>query len=130
MNERPSLQPTRLSKEPGFVSLDLFRPPYAHKLPQRVPGLLAFLHAEDGEERVLRLFLCEDLAKDFARSRPFCGQANKAAYREFACPKDVDFELHKREQSERLRTYAQLIERYRIRQTAFCLDEFTTVPPT
>jgi len=98
-------KPAKLSQEKGFVSFDMFRQPYAHKIPANTPRLLAFLHAEDGSEMVRRLLLLDNLAKGYAQSRPFCGYANKAAYRPFP----IFDELHQRKHdlSERLSLYAQ-----------------------
>jgi hypothetical protein len=127
MTDRVDVQgPQKLSQEEGFVSFEMFRPPYAHKIPG-VPGLLAFLHQEDGSEMVLRLLLLDDLAKGYAQSRPFCGYANFAAYRVFPLSDDID--QHKAALAERLRVYAQLTEKYNAPQTVWRLDEYATIPP-
>jgi len=93
----PPQGPEKLSQEEGFISFDMFRPPFTHQIPHD-PGLLAFLHREDGSEMVLRLFLFGDLAKGNAQSRPFCGHANFAAYRVF--PHSQDIGEHKRSLEE------------------------------
>lgn len=127
MTDSAASEPTKLNKEPGFVKLDIFRPPSNHVIPARTPGLLAFLHIEDCSEMVLRLLLLDDLATGYLRSRPFCGHANFIAYRAFPISEEV--EQRKRDLAERLKVYAQLTEKYNAPQTVWPLDEYATIPP-
>lgn len=116
----------KLSEEPGFVSFDLFRPHYAHKLPLRTPGLLAFLFVEETTEMVLRILLLDDLAKGFLESRPFCGRANRASYHVFPVTDDCDQRMGAL--AERLKLYARLTEKYNAPQTSWPLGRFRLGP--
>jgi hypothetical protein len=105
-----------ISHEPGFVVLDLFHTPYFLRLPERTPGLLAFLHVEKGKEKVVGLVLLEDLAKEFAQSGPFCGHANVADYYPFPHSKNSGWKKHRRDLEEKLQLYARLTEKYKAPQ--------------
>ncbi len=129
MTNPPNEVPKRLSKEPGFIVVDIFQP-FTHRLPVRTPGLLAFLQIEDGAEKVVRLLLLDDLAKGFAMSRPFCGNANVIAYRPFASTlSSGNIDHYRQELAERLHLYAQLTVKYKAPQTVWPLDEYATIPP-
>ncbi len=127
MNAMTIPHPDGLSHEPGFVLVDIFKPAYTHRIPLRSPGLLAYLHIEGAKEQVLRLFVFDDLDKGFAQSRPFCGPANFIAYREFPWSMDHTYDQNKNILAERLRVYAQLTEKYDIRQVVWPQDHYTTI---
>jgi hypothetical protein len=118
---------SKLSQEPGFIYYDIFSQPYSRRIPEEVPGVLAFLHVEEGSEMVERILMLDDLAKGFACSLPFCGPANAVAYRIF--PISTDADQRKRDLAERLRLYVHLTEKYRAPQTVWPLDEYSTIPP-
>jgi hypothetical protein len=118
--------PRKLSEEPGFVSFEIFRPHYMHKLPLRTPGLLAFLFSEEDSEMVLKLLMLDDLAKGFLESRPFCGRANRAAYRPFHAADNREQGMEAL--AERLRLYAQLTEKYNAPQTSWPMGKFHPDP--
>lgn len=129
MISKASDEPRRLSKESGFTIVDIFRPTPRH-LPSRTPGLLAFLYVEDEVEKIVRLLLLDDLAKGFAMSRPFCGNANLIAYRPFVSfPSSGNIDQYRQELAERLKLYAQLTVKYKAPQVVWPLDEFATIPP-
>ena len=118
----PPQAPQQLSKEEGFINFDIFRPHYFHKIPLRTAGLLAFLYLEEDSdsELVLRVLLLDDLAKGFLENRPFCGRANRAAYRVFPMSPN-SFDERVSALAERLKLYAQLTEKYNAPQDALSL---------
>jgi hypothetical protein len=113
----PPHTPAKLSEEPGFTSFEIFRPHYTYRFPRHTPGLLAFLFAEEESEMVLKIILCDDIAKGFLENRPFCGRANKAAYRVFEQADNYDARAGVL--AERLKLYAQLTEKYNAPQTSW-----------
>jgi hypothetical protein len=115
----PPQAPQQLSKEEGFITFDIFGAQYSHKIPRKTAGLLAFLFVEDDSdsELVLRVLLLDDLAKGFLESRPYCGRANRVAYRAFPTPPD-GFDARVSAMAERLKLYAQLTEKYNAPQDA------------
>jgi hypothetical protein len=78
---------------------------------------LAFLFIEEESEMVLKIIMCDDIAKGFLENRPFCGRANKAAYLAFD-PVD-GYNARAEVLAERLRLYAQLTEKYNAPQTGW-----------
>lgn len=111
----PPQTPPKLSEEPGFTSFEIFRLHYPYQFPRQTTGLLAFLFAEEDSEMVLKLIMCEDIAKAFLENRPFCRRANKAVYRVF---ESVDsFDARAEALAERLKLYAQLTEKYNAPQS-------------
>lgn len=120
--------PQKLSAEPGFISFDIFKPHYAHKIPLRTPGLLAFLFVEEDSEceMVIRLLLLDDLAKGYLENKPLCARANRAAYLVFPATDGCD--ERKGELAARLKVYAQLTEKYNAPQTSWPMGRFNAGP--
>lgn len=72
---------------------------------------------------VLKIILCDNIAKCFLENRPFCGRANKAAYRVFEPADECDARAGVL--AERLKLYAQLTEKYNAPQTNWMAKGFT-----
>jgi hypothetical protein len=104
----------KLSQEPDFFSIDLSGP-FPMGVRVRTAGLLAFLYVEGNQETVIKILMCEDLAKAFIEHRPFSGHANFVAYCIF--PEVTDFDRRILEMDRRLQLYARLIEKYNAPQT-------------
>ena len=105
----PSLTRAKLSDEPGFILVDLNKSKTV-EIPNRTAGLLAFLYVDHDWESVIKILMCDDLAKSFLENRPFSGRANRIAYHLFAPVNDSILRVD--EQKKRLQLHARLMDNY------------------
>jgi hypothetical protein len=105
----PRLSRPKLSDEPNFISIDLNQSKPV-EIPNRSEGLLAFLYADENWESVIKILLCDDLARSFLENRPFSGRANRIAYHVFPAIKDSTVRMV--ELKKRLQLHTRLTENY------------------
>ena len=105
----PSLTRAKLSDEPGFTLVDLNKSKTV-EIPNRAAGLLAFLYVDHNWESVIKILLCDDLARSFLENRPFSGRANRIAYHVFGPVNDSVFRVD--ELRKHLQLHARLMDNY------------------
>jgi hypothetical protein len=105
----PTLTRAKLSDEPGFILVDLNKSKTV-EMPNRTAGLLAFLYVDHNWESVIKILMCDDLARSFLENRPFSGRANRIAYHVFATVNDSVLRVD--ELRKHLQLHARLMDNY------------------